>query len=210
MGVGVAAKLRFAPSAPNTPVSNPDENSDTYLANNLQTYIGAQSASWTVSAQLFIDNDTTPVEDTTAKWQAPWVDLATLTLTQGQDVWSSTTTQTMCEEISFNPWQTLAENAPQGGVQTLRKAVYTQEQIFRHATLQQSSSDWTQATLATYTAAANNGNQQSTPATDTAAAVPANNGNQRQDASTLASAKNSAVTVFVSTLVIIVALALSL
>jgi len=105
-----AAKLRFAPCASNTPVSNPDEDSDTYLANNLQTYIATQSACWTVSAQLYVDDDSTPIEDTTVKWSAPWVDLATLTLTAGQDVWSSQTSQKMCEEISFNPWQTHPDN----------------------------------------------------------------------------------------------------
>jgi len=201
-----AAKLRFAPCASNTPVSNPDEDSDTYLANNLQTYIATQSACWTVSAQLYVDDDSTPIEDTTVKWSAPWVDLATLTLTAGQDVWSSPTSQKMCEEISFNPWQTHPDNAPQGDVQTLRKAVYTQEQVFRHATLQQSATDWTQATLQTYIAAAG------TLSPPAPAPAPANNGNQRQDAApTLASAQNtSAVTLFTSALVMCVALLMSL
>jgi len=166
-----AAKFRFTPCASNNATDPLDEDSDDYLANNLATYISTQSACWTVAAQLYVDDTSTPIEDTSVIWSADWVDLATLTLTAGQDAWSSPTKQKMCEEVSFNPWQTHVDNAPQGGVQTLRKTVYTQEQLTRHMFMQQQSGDWTQATLQTfssvtdYAPSINNNNRQGAKAT---------------------------------------------
>jgi len=145
---GVAAKFRFAVCASNAATSPLDTTTPNYLAANLQTYLltQAQSACWTLSAQLYVDETSTPIEDTSIQWQAPWVDLATLSIAS-QDAWSSASKQKMCEDISFNPWQVHALNAPMGDVQVIRKTVYSQEALVRHSWMQQSLSDWTTATL---------------------------------------------------------------
>jgi hypothetical protein len=74
--------------------------------------------------QMYQDDSSTPLEDGTAVWNTEWTLLGTLTFEGGQ-AWGDDTRENMCENFSFNPWHTLPDHEPIGGIQRVRKAVYT-------------------------------------------------------------------------------------
>jgi hypothetical protein len=77
-----------------------------------------------------------PVEDASVIWDeddAPYQKVARLTISQ-QDFSSAAALQN-CERQRFNPWQSLEEHRPLGGINRVRRAVYSEAGEFR---LQQS------------------------------------------------------------------------
>jgi hypothetical protein len=74
--------------------------------------------------QMYEDDTTTPLEDGTAVWKTEWTLLGTLYFDSNQS-WGSDGQEQFCENLSFNPWHTLPEHEPIGGIQRIRKAVYT-------------------------------------------------------------------------------------
>lgn len=102
-----------------------------------------------MSAQLFVNNNLTPIDDLSAPWPVAWQSIGTL-FVDAQDVWSSSTKAAMCEQVSFHPYQTLVENQPQGWVQAIRNIVMSREQFRRHVWNAQPQADWTMSTLNQY------------------------------------------------------------
>jgi len=77
-----------------------------------------------------------PVENASVIWDendAPYQKVARLTF-PGQD-FSSATALEDCESQRFNPWQSLEDHRPLGGINRVRRAVYSEAGDFR---LQQS------------------------------------------------------------------------
>jgi len=74
--------------------------------------------------QLYEDDETTPLEDGTAVWKTEWTLMGTLNFDSTQE-WGSDAQEEFCQNMSFNPWHTLPEHEPIGGIQRIRKAVYT-------------------------------------------------------------------------------------
>lgn len=67
------------------------------------------------------------VEDAAIAWKesdAPFIDVAKITIPAGQDI-NDPARDSFCENISFNPWNSLAENRPAGAINRARLAVYT-------------------------------------------------------------------------------------
>jgi len=79
---------------------------------------------YSINVQLYVDDATTPIEDGTAVWNTAWTQLGTLTFA-GNQQWGSDGQELFCENLSFNPWHTLPAHEPVGGIQRVRKAVYT-------------------------------------------------------------------------------------
>lgn len=65
-------------------------------------------------------------------------------------MWSNGEKDKYCREISFHPYQVVAANAPVGWIQTVRNAVYAQEQDARHHLMGQPQTDWDSAWLQKY------------------------------------------------------------
>ncbi len=152
----VPAKFRFSPCTTNYKLPNPDTTSDDLLRNNLQEYFDVLglSACWNVSAQLYVDDQTTPIDDLSQKWPVPWVDLALLIL--DAQAFGSDRQEEMCSEIAMHPFNVPASMQPRGWIQDVRNAVYGTEQTLRRTLsgLTSPSKDWNLTDLAAYVAAA--------------------------------------------------------
>lgn len=127
-----AAKLALFPNG-NAEAGPPAKGKD-YLKQDLSARLKQGPLSWTVRAQLFVDQTTTPIEDTSVKWTAPWVDLATLTLPQqdadserGRDI------SELVSQLSFDPWHSSEEHRPLGAIMRARKVAYGVSVIARKA-----------------------------------------------------------------------------
>ena len=67
------------------------------------------------------------IEDATREWDQkkfPFKSVATITLPAPQTVDLSSDTQQDCKSQAFNPWHSLAEHRPLGGINRLRQPVY--------------------------------------------------------------------------------------
>lgn len=67
------------------------------------------------------------IEDATREWnkeEFPFIKVAKITLATPQTVDLSDATQQDCKSQAFNPWHSLAEHKPLGGINRLRKPVY--------------------------------------------------------------------------------------
>ncbi len=127
-----AVKLSLAPvasQAPETPAKGDD-----FLRQDLSARLKQGALSWTLRAQFFIDEKTTPIEDTAVYWSGPWVDLATLTLPK-QDVQSPRGREIseLVNELSFDPWHAIEEHRPLGAMMRARGATYGASVVARQA-----------------------------------------------------------------------------
>ncbi|MCY1223031.1 hypothetical protein D9M72_351400 [compost metagenome] len=74
-----------------------------------------------------------PIEDTSVEWDeavSPFVTVATIKV-PAQD-FDSREQNLACDNLSFNPWHSLPEHRPIGGINRLRKAVYETVSAYRH------------------------------------------------------------------------------
>jgi len=68
-----------------------------------------------------------PVEDAAVEWKqsdSAFIDVAKIVIPRGQDI-NDPARDSYCENMSFNPWNSLAENRPAGAINRARLAVYT-------------------------------------------------------------------------------------
>jgi hypothetical protein len=127
-----AAKLALVPvpsEAPAKPASGPN-----FLREDLALRLKSRALSWTLRAQLFVDEATTPIEDTAVAWSGPWVDLATLTLPQ-QDTESARGREIseLINGLSFDPWHATEQHRPLGAIMRARATTYGASVLERKA-----------------------------------------------------------------------------
>jgi hypothetical protein len=75
----------------------------------------------------------TDIENVCTEWpedKYPFVKVATLTIPPQR--FNSPESQSACENLTFSPWQGLAEHRPLGGINRMRKAVYEASTLIRH------------------------------------------------------------------------------
>jgi hypothetical protein len=133
-----AAKLSLFPAETNPAGAAPD--GDDYLRRDLSERLEQGPLSWVLRAQLFVDEASTPIEDTSVKWTAPWIDLATLTLPKqslaserGREI------SELVSGLSFDPWHTTEEHRPLGAIMRARKVTYAASVIGRQAAAEPTS-----------------------------------------------------------------------
>jgi hypothetical protein len=120
-----AAKWDLEPSA--SGAGAPGEGRD-YLAEDMAARLASGPVSWTLRAQFFVDEATTPIEDASVEWRedvAPFVPLARLTVPK-QDVRSARGTRLheWVETLSFDPWHAPEEFRPLGAMMRARNVAY--------------------------------------------------------------------------------------
>lgn len=74
-----------------------------------------------------------PIEDPSVEWDqtlSPFETVATIQL-PAQD-FDSAEQNLFCDNLSFNPWHSLPDHRPIGGINRLRKAVYQAVSVYRH------------------------------------------------------------------------------
>lgn len=110
----------------------PDGPSGDYLAAAMKNHLRKAEACFDFMVQFQTDPKAMPVEDASVVWDegiAPVRKLATITI-KDQEFQTATARQ-QCERMSFNPWQSLAEHRPIGGINRVRRAIYAETAQFR-------------------------------------------------------------------------------
>ncbi len=113
-----AAKLALFPTPSAAPAVAPAT-----LRDDLTARLEAGPLTWTLRAQLFVDDQTTPIEDTSVAWSGPWIDLAQLTL-QKRDPARAAEIDARTEQLSFDPWHAIEAHRPLGAIMRCRAATY--------------------------------------------------------------------------------------
>jgi hypothetical protein len=75
-----------------------------------------------------------PVEDPTVRWkesQSPFVPVADIHIPSQE--FDTPARNAFCENLSFNPWHAIEDHRPLGGLNRIRKAVYEEIAVYRHA-----------------------------------------------------------------------------
>jgi hypothetical protein len=125
---GHAVKYSAVPHQANrsVPPSRSDDQPDDSLTQALNAVLQSTEAVFDFNVQMQMDPVAMPVEDVSVEWnEADSVPVTVATLViPPQRVDPSGGLAARCESISFNPWHSLAEHRPIGGMNRLRKLVY--------------------------------------------------------------------------------------
>jgi hypothetical protein len=71
------------------------------------------------------------IEDPRRRWDAPWLKVATIVVSQQDDATSDK--RIACgERMNFNPWRARQEHQPLGGINRARRRIYREMSIFRN------------------------------------------------------------------------------
>ncbi len=146
-----AAKFRVKP-CDDRPIKNLATSGPSFLKDAMKKHLEAQDACFDFQVQFqvtgstgFQDDKKTPIEDVTIVWEerdAPFVSIARVTIPRtgitasgkayDNQAFDNQKQQNFCENMSFNPWRTLAEHRPLGTLNRARKHVYAAISKHRH------------------------------------------------------------------------------
>jgi len=112
-----------------------------YLREQLQADLAAGDVCLRWAVQLYIDDEQTPLNDSTVQWDSPFYDVANISIplqSFGDDA-----QEQFCGWMSFNPASTIPDHALVGDLQTVRATAYTNMASLRHSLSQQNLQDAT-------------------------------------------------------------------
>jgi hypothetical protein len=123
-----AMRLRVVPLEPRPA---PDRN---HWGGDITERLAEGPLSYSLDAQFFVDEATTPIEDPTVDWPSPYLTVARITIPQ-QDPGSpeGRSVADRVERTTFDPWTALAEHRPLGEIMRARKVAYRVSQVGRGA-----------------------------------------------------------------------------
>ena len=126
-----AAKLALFPIAPAPPSGL---SGDDFLREDIVARLARAPVSWALSAQFFVDDEKTPIENPTQDWQSEWVELGRVSLFQ-QDPGSERGKEiaALVERFSFDPWHAIEAHRPLGAVMRARAPTYRESVLGRNA-----------------------------------------------------------------------------
>jgi len=104
-----------------------------YLREAMKQHFRNNEASFEFKVQLQANPNTMPIEDPTIEWdekESPYVKVATIRITSQE--FDCPTRRNFDEILSFNPWHSLHDHRPLGGINRLRKEVYINLSKQRH------------------------------------------------------------------------------
>ncbi|HEY8025333.1 MAG TPA: catalase family protein [Burkholderiaceae bacterium] len=110
--------------------ANPGDN---YLREAMVDVLAREDVYFDFAVQKQIDADTMPIEDPGVEWSeqiSPFVKLASIRIPKQE--FDSTAQRNFGENLSYNPWHSLPEHRPLGGINRARKIVYETISNFRH------------------------------------------------------------------------------
>lgn len=111
-----------------------DVADDDYLRRGLVEHLARADGCFEFLVQLQDPARDMPIEDPTVRWneaQAPFVAVADIHIPQ--QAFDTPARDTFCENLSFNPWHAVEDHRPLGGLNRIRKAVYEEIAVYRHA-----------------------------------------------------------------------------
>src|ERR1019366_5884373 len=104
------------------PLEKPDKKNPNFLRDAMAARLKDGSACFEFLVQLRTDPAHEPVEDPTVKWsqkKSPFTQVATIDIPSQR--FDSPQQQKFCENISMNPWHSVPEQRPLGGINRVRK-----------------------------------------------------------------------------------------
>ncbi|MFT6389601.1 MAG: hypothetical protein ACJAUP_002994 [Cellvibrionaceae bacterium] len=133
LGLGKGKAVKYSAQS----CSNFSENvnvkkSESFLSEVMAEQLKRTSACFEFMVQIQKDPNTMPIENAAVIWdeeQSPFIKVAEITI-EDQN-FTSTEELKACESISFNPWQSIEEHRPIGGINRVRRAVYSEIADFR-------------------------------------------------------------------------------
>jgi hypothetical protein len=132
-GEGRAVKYSARPCGGNRGPELPDELTDGYLRDAMRAQMNGEGACFDFMVQFQADAESMPIEDATVAWDeslAPFRTVARIDIPP--QTFESPPQMAFCENLAFNPWRSLAEHRPLGGINRARKDLYQELAAFRH------------------------------------------------------------------------------
>ena len=130
-GASRAVKYVATPaSAGSSPLPHP--LTESYLRDALRSRLARGEAAFDFMIQPQTDPRRMPIEDASVEWKAedsPYVRVARVRI-PAQEV-NDPARESRCEQVSFNPWNCLAEHRPLGSMNRARRDIYTAMAAFR-------------------------------------------------------------------------------
>ena len=124
---------------PLLPADNPDDAcvpanpGDNFLREAMVSELASGEAHFAFSVQKQLNADTMPIEDPGVLWneqESPFIKLATIRILRQE--FDSDAQRAFGDNLSFNPWHSLPEHRPLGGINRARKIAYEIISNFRH------------------------------------------------------------------------------
>jgi hypothetical protein len=112
----------------------PRHLTDSYLLDNMRNHLAHGDATFDFCVQFQTDPQKMPIEDAMEEWdekESPARKVATIRIPS--QAFESFEQMAFAEKIAFNPWNTLQEHQPLGGMNRARKLIYTELAKLRHA-----------------------------------------------------------------------------
>lgn len=132
-GAGKAVKYVVLPTSPRRS-EKPAHLTESYLLDNMRNHLSHGDATFDFCVQLQTDPEKMPVEDAMVEWRekdSPYRKVASIRIPS--QAFESFEQMAFAEKIAFNPWNTLQEHQPIGGMNRARKLIYTELSKLRHA-----------------------------------------------------------------------------
>ena len=111
----------------------PDELTNGYLRDAMREQLDSSDACFDFMVQFQTDAELMPVEDATVEWNetvSPFRKVARIHIPSQS--FESPEWMEFCENLAFNPWRSLPEHRPLGGLNRVRKDLYQELAEFRH------------------------------------------------------------------------------
>jgi hypothetical protein len=127
----LAVKLRARSVGPRD-AEVPADPSDDFLRDNMREHLAEREAVFEIQVQPRTTSSM-EIEDATCLWKerdSQFITVATLTIPS--QTFDSPEQMQFAENLSFNPWHSLVAHAPLGGLNRMRRAVYTAISNLRH------------------------------------------------------------------------------
>jgi hypothetical protein len=132
-GEGRAVKYAAMPCDRNREWELPDELTDGYLRDAMREQLANEGVCFDFMVQFQLDAEQMPVEDATVDWDealSPFRTVARIDIPAQS--FESPRQMAFCENLAFNPWRSLPEHRPLGGINRVRKSLYQELAKFRH------------------------------------------------------------------------------
>lgn len=111
----------------------PDNDHADFFQDTMKTHLSNTDVCFDFMVQFQTDPIAMPVENAAVEWDetvSPFQKVATLSISN-QD-FQNESNVAACEKATFNPWQTLKAHQPIGGINRVRRAVYSESGEFRN------------------------------------------------------------------------------
>ncbi len=131
-GSDTSKAVKYSVKTCSEPFKNTTEPHRNVLTETMAQHLQKKPVCFDFMVQFQKDPESMPIEDASVIWdevRSPFKKVATITIHNQSFTTDKNTSQ--CETMSFNPWQSVEEHKPLGGINRVRKPVYSETAAFR-------------------------------------------------------------------------------